>query len=226
LAKIEAIYSREHRNTMSRAVAAHHLGYGGLHGASASLISALLKYGLLEGRGDQLRVSQDAVDAVTNPGDLSGREALRRAAFRPEVFSQLASHFSGPPPSEENVRVHLERKGFTAEAAGRAARTYLDTVQALTAHEPAPTSRNGDRPQVGDGAEEAPLAPPSPASGSPEKPDATEALTLTLPLPGDNWMTVRVGRKLSSQELEQLQPLFLDLFEQCLTEGASPSTGR
>lgn len=51
------VYAKDHLNQVPKAVIAEHMGYKGLSGASLPILSALNQYGLLEGRGDETRVS-------------------------------------------------------------------------------------------------------------------------------------------------------------------------
>src|SRR4051794_1773864 len=84
ITRAKVIYDREHRHPTDKSVIARALGYGSLNGASQSVISALLKYGLLESVGDQLRVSTTGQDlAEHQPGDPERVAAVQRAAFLP-----------------------------------------------------------------------------------------------------------------------------------------------
>lgn len=124
---IRPVLVEENRNKMSREVLARQLGYTSLNGRALAKIGALRAYGLIEGSGDDLRVSDAAVDLITAPdGSPDRAKALVYAAFRPTLFSELRGDYQGRP-SLENLRHNLSKRGFTQEAAQKAAETYLAT---------------------------------------------------------------------------------------------------
>lgn len=133
LASVEKVFKAENRNKMSKLVLAKHLGYNSLNGRSLGQIGAVRAYGLIEGRADDLRVSEDAVTALMAPGGSADRQgALGRLALEPGLFKQLRSDFPDTMPSEENIKFQLVKRGFTAEAAGKAAKTYLKTMRLVS----------------------------------------------------------------------------------------------
>lgn len=128
--RVEKIYRHEGRNAMSSDVAAQHLGYSGLNGASLSVLAAMKKYGLLEGRADDIRVSDDAVIIISDRGleDQAERaDALTRALIADPVFKELHDRF-GNRTTEINVSSFLQKKGFNPTAAKSAAKYYLESV--------------------------------------------------------------------------------------------------
>jgi hypothetical protein len=133
LERVRKIYDQDHRNRMSREVVASHLGYGSLNGVSMSVISALSKYGLLESIDSDLQVSDDAVTILVDVPDSPDRiMALRRAALKPELFSELHKYFGAQSPSDTNLVAHLQKKGFTANAAAQAAKSFRETMQLVS----------------------------------------------------------------------------------------------
>lgn len=127
---VRKIWKAESRNTMSPEVAARHLGYKGLNGASLRVISALRKYRLLDGRGDDVRISDDAITILADEETRSPErvEALKRSAFADTLFSELRQKFQGSP-SEANLRSYLMKNGFNEEAAAIATSVYLSTLR-------------------------------------------------------------------------------------------------
>src|SRR4051812_12661715 len=96
IARAKAVYAKEHMSPLSPAVAAEAMGYAGLNGASLKTISSLRKYGLLEGRGDDVRISKDAQTLILDSrGTPEYDAALRRAAQNPELFVELKNQFPG-----------------------------------------------------------------------------------------------------------------------------------
>src|SRR5271167_3655164 len=83
-AALEAVrpaFKAENRNKMSRPVLGRHLGYNSLNGRALGKIGAIRAYGLIDGSGDELRVSDDAITALVNPDKgIVYRDALKRLA--------------------------------------------------------------------------------------------------------------------------------------------------
>ena len=138
---VRKVYKADYKNKVDKAVVATHLGYGGINGKSLGVISALSKFGLLDGRGDLL-VTDDAVTILVDPKESPARQqAIRRAALLPAMFAQLHTHFGGTVPSPENLSAYLQKNGFTPPAAQIVAKTYRDTMLFVT-------QEAGDTPAV------------------------------------------------------------------------------
>jgi hypothetical protein len=122
-------FQKENRNKMSRSVLAKHLGYSSLNGRALGKIGAVRAYGLIEGSGDELRITDDAVAALNAPHLSHERlEALSRLAHRPALFQDLAKEFPDTAPSLDNLIFSLVKKQFTPDAAEKAAKSYLATM--------------------------------------------------------------------------------------------------
>src|SRR5262249_49457222 len=88
--RVEMVYRKDYQNRLPKRVIAEHMGYKGLSGASLPVLSALTKYGLLEGRGDETRVSDLAVALIAHePGSAKRYDALKQASAFPELFGEL-----------------------------------------------------------------------------------------------------------------------------------------
>lgn len=129
LETVRPAWKAENRNKMSRTVLARHMGYTSLNGRALGKIGAVRAYGLIDGSGDELRISDDAVLALAAPDrrDFRVREALLRLALKPQLFQDLKKEYA-TLPSEENVRFNLIQRHFTEDAAGKAAKSFLDTM--------------------------------------------------------------------------------------------------
>lgn len=130
ISKVEAIFQKEHRNPMPKEVAVQHMGYGSVNGASLGALASLKMYGLLEGRGDELRVSPSAICIIVDAGtdDQTERsQALRGALQISELFADLSERF-GKTPTETNLSAYLTKSGFRPDAARTAARSYIESV--------------------------------------------------------------------------------------------------
>ena len=126
---VRKAYKAEGRNKMSRAVLASHFDYSSLNGRALAKIGAARAYGLIEGREDDLKISQDAIHCLEAPeGSQERAEALARCAVKPTVFREIAEEYP-TIPSEQNLRFHLIKKTYTPEAAGKAAQNYLATMR-------------------------------------------------------------------------------------------------
>lgn len=126
------IFKEDRRNPIDRAVAAKHLGYNGLSGASDMTLAALMHYGLTErvAKGE-IRVSQLAVD-ILHPADPQQRKAaLQKAAFLPPLFQALRGRFPDGRFSNEALRSYLTREGFVDRAIAPAARAFSETCAFL-----------------------------------------------------------------------------------------------
>lgn len=125
--RAELIYKKDFLRAMPPEVAAQHLGYTSLNGASLTTISALKKYGLLEGRAEALRLSKDAQIVIEKlPGF---GEVIDRLAFTPALWNEICVHFDGEVPSEGNLRALLLKKGFNPGRVGSIIKDYIATVE-------------------------------------------------------------------------------------------------
>lgn len=159
IAMVEKVFDKEGRSPVKEAVAVQHMGYGGLNGSSQKALSALRKYGLVEDAPGGVKVSQDAILILANrhqPDSPERLSAIRRAAFRVELFTELQGEF-GPSPSEQNLAAQLVVRGFSQEGAAKAARAYLATM-ALVGTEKLEDD-SGDK-RAGVGAQESPMEQP------------------------------------------------------------------
>lgn len=137
------IYKADYQNAIPREVAAKHMGYNGLNGKSLGALSALVKYGLLEGRGDETKVSARAVTIIAHgPGAPERVEALKAAMTAPELFVDLDLRFQGGKASDEAIRAYLLTNKFIPAAADNVIRSYRDTKALLTSESEAYNAKN------------------------------------------------------------------------------------
>ena len=132
--RVSSVYKRDYQASLTRDLAAERLGYSGLNGKSLAVLAALGKFGLLEGRGEETRVSDLAVRMLAfPPGSPERRAALEEAAGRPELFVELDQRFARAPASDAAIRAWLITRGFIPPAAEAAVRAYRETRQLLEA---------------------------------------------------------------------------------------------
>lgn len=129
--RMRQVVKAEPHNEMSGKAAAIHLGYKGVSGASLTMIADMRRYGLLEGRGDQIKVSRDALTIITdeNSEDQSERiESLKRCSINDSLFSTIASNYKGIPAPATLIS-YLIKNGFNSSTAEEAASHYTETME-------------------------------------------------------------------------------------------------
>lgn len=132
--KVQLVYDKDYQNELPKKVVAEHMGYKGLSGASLPILAALRKYGLLEGRGDDTRVSDLALAIIAHDHGTDERiAAIKTAASNPTLFSDLDHKFQGGKASDTAIRSYLLTQKFIPEAADAAIRAYRETKQLVEA---------------------------------------------------------------------------------------------
>ncbi|NUJ81983.1 hypothetical protein HUN39_18520 [Methylocystis sp. FS] len=145
---VTKFHKTERSNAVEREVAAKALGYSGLTGRSATVLSNLVQYGLIERTGkNEVRVSRLAVDILYPDDETKKAEALRSAAQAPELFRKIEERFSDGTPSEAALRAFLIKEGFTDTAIPSVMSSYLQTVRFI--EDEIGRDRNGRAPQRG-----------------------------------------------------------------------------
>ena len=138
---VRPAYEKDHRNKMSREVLAKHMGYTSLNGRALGKIGAVRSYGLIDGSGDELRISDDAVTALMAPAGSPDRvDVLARLAHKPPLFQEILKDFPTTMPSLDNLKFSLIKRQFTPDAAEKAAKSYLATMNLVAG---IPDSYNG-----------------------------------------------------------------------------------
>lgn len=140
------IHAEERKYPVAREAAVKHLGYSSLNGASASTLSVLSQYGLLERAGkSEARVTDLAVDILHPETEQQKRAALEKAAEMPPLFKELTERYSDGLPSEENLRGQLARVGFANGAIDQVVRAYMDTREFLANSKESESHRHPDK---------------------------------------------------------------------------------
>jgi hypothetical protein len=133
VSRVTALYRSIHTHAAPREVVAKGMGYNTLNGASATAISALHKYGLLERVGDEIKVSERALRILHPHSPQEKADAIRAAAGEPVLFAELAERFPGTMPNEDLLRNYLLRQGFATGAVGFVIAAYRDTSDMVAA---------------------------------------------------------------------------------------------
>lgn len=157
LDKVKKIYKAEHLHSASDEVIAKTLGYTGLNGRSMGVISAIKKYGLLVPEGAGYRVSDDVVNIVElSPEEPERINAVKKAAFAPQLFSELHETYGDHLPSDSNLRHFLIKKKFNPNTADEVIKLYRDTLGLVTDLTPEYDGGDSDSEDV---LEEKPMPP-------------------------------------------------------------------
>lgn len=161
---------KDNRNKMSQAALAKHLGHDSLSGPALGKIGALRAYGLIDGKGDELRVTDDAVAALmAPPGSPEGVDTIRRLAVRPKLFQDIQKEFA-TLLSLENLQFWLVKRQFAKDAAEKAAKCYLSTMKLAEWGALDYNPENSEHEQVLIEMRQESLTPPKPAIISPPPP--------------------------------------------------------
>lgn len=127
--KVAILYKAIGKHATTRKVVAKGLGYSGISGPSATVMGTLTRYGLLEGRGDEIKISDTAMAILRPHSDQEKRDAIRAAARCPELFRDLGEKFPGSAPGSELLRNYLIRNNYSEQAAEIAILAYRETLE-------------------------------------------------------------------------------------------------
>lgn len=132
VALAERIYSSAHRSAIDPETAYELMGFSGKTGASLSALAALKHYGLVEGRGDSLKVT-DLAERIFNPlTDDEKLQALQESAQLPEFFAMLNQEFGDKLPAENVIKsIAIRKHGFSQSGAEGVAKSYAETLHYL-----------------------------------------------------------------------------------------------
>jgi hypothetical protein len=128
------IWAAEKRHPMNPVLAVKRMGYTGLNGKSIVVLSALRKYGLVEGADKgEVKIAEDAVPLmVLPPGAPERADLIRSFALRPPLFKEILADSGEALPSDENLRARLQTKyKFTEVAAENVVRALRETLSEL-----------------------------------------------------------------------------------------------
>lgn len=200
--RLKSVYEKQQRYPATREVVAQLMGYKGLNGASATVVSALSKYGLLEGYGETLRVSELGQDlALHRKGDPEYATALRTAAFMPTFFQEMRDQYSTGLPHDHSLRAALIKRGFNPKAIDSAVRGYRDTMDYLDAElgESNPGSAAQDKLDEEGTPRKQPV---DPANDQDSPPPGQRAVSIPLSL--DQWATLYAAFPLTDAAWTQM----------------------
>lgn len=129
----QKLFKKIHTHVAPREVILEGLGYTTYNGASASALSAQLKYGLIIKVGEAYKLSDRSM-SIIHPRDQNEKaKAIQSAGLGPPLFSEMASQFGGHIPDDSLLRANLIRKGFGASAVGPFIQAFRETMELVEA---------------------------------------------------------------------------------------------
>ncbi len=205
LDRARAFYEAEQRNAARAEVAAAHWGYSAKSSGGKQTIAALRSFGLLEGdslvklSGRGLRLVLDERE-----GSEERERLLQQAALMPPVHARLWERYGAELPSAQTLRLWLILdEGFNENSVDDFLGEYRETLEYAkllprTVLEEA-------------GGERQPAPPPLPSQ--PHQPtrlatETAEVDPMIFPLLDGNAVELRIRRKISSAEVEDLRTVF------------------
>jgi hypothetical protein len=127
---IEKVWSKIHKHPAARDEILSAMGYKSYNGASAGVLSSLLKFGLLVKEGDDYKVTSLGRSVIQPMSEAEKAKALRDAAYRPQLFVELINHFDGSIPGNDDlIKRALLRKDFAPSAIPQAVQSFRETFE-------------------------------------------------------------------------------------------------
>lgn len=125
------LYEKDRQSWTASEIAAKHLGYSGLSGSSRTTLSAMKKFGLIEYKGGDLKVSDFAMGLIlpTNPEESA--ETLLKALTLPRIYGELLEEYPDwNLPSDETMEARLIRdKKFNPSAVKAFIRDLKESIE-------------------------------------------------------------------------------------------------
>lgn len=215
LQRAEKIREEEGRNATNVDTALGHWGYRAKSGQGMAVLSALIKYGLLqaEGSADErtVRLTPLAMKVLLDdrPESAERLAAIREAALLPTIFNEVWKKYQGALPSDSTLRYHLRfERNFQDEAAD----SCIKNLRGTLSYAQLPASEHMS--EVEEDAEEAEGHPetgivPQLHSDVPTVPEAAvEGITmrtLQIPLTNAPWATIQVPYPMDIEDWEELR---------------------
>jgi hypothetical protein len=152
---IRKVYESAHKSSLDTETLVQLLGYSGKSGPALGTLAALRQYGLLDGRDEDIHVSDDAMGLLEPLNKAEYREKYAGAALKPPLFKELFQTFGKTPPADGVIKSLVIRKyGFTSTGAQKLTRSYLETMASLPTNDVTQpddtTDSAGDGTQHGD----------------------------------------------------------------------------
>jgi hypothetical protein len=197
LDRARAFYEAEQRNAARPETAAAHWGYSPKSSGGKQTIAALRAFGLLE--GDSLvKLSGRALRIVLDErgGSEERERLLQQAALMPPIHARLWERYGADLPSAQTLRLWLiVDEGFNENSVDDFLTEYRETLEYARLLQTGP-------------AREEPRAEPPAAPPARRPPAETGIDPLVFPLLDGNAVELRIRRKISAEEAEDLRTVF------------------
>lgn len=221
--KVTAIYGNLHTHAAPREDVAKAMGYNSLNGASATAISALHKYGLLQRDGEEIKISDRAMRILHPQSPEERATAIREAGSEPELFRELAERFPGRLPNEELLRNYLVRRGFAPPAASHVILAYRETSELVDretgAYGTPATTNTAEAPM-----QPSVSLPPSMFSGKYQQIQDDSREVGRYNFEGGAFVSIRVGGGLSTEEALDMIETLIELKRKEIKRGKQKAT--
>lgn len=129
--RAQMVFDADRTNVIDREVAANHLGYSGLSGASEKMLATIAHYGLLEKAGKrQTKITGLGMDIFAPIDESSRRQAIYKAGHLPALFVAIDEHFDSSP-SDAALQNWLIRESFVDRTIQSIIKAYAGTKQCM-----------------------------------------------------------------------------------------------
>jgi hypothetical protein len=200
LDRARAFYEAEQRNAARPETAAAHWGYSPKSSGGKQTIAALRAFGLLD--GDALvKLSGRALRIVLDErsGSEERERLLQQAALMPPIHARLWERYGAELPSAQTLRLWLILdEGFNENSVDDFLTEYRETLEYAQLLQTGPAREEPREERV----VAAPASPPA-------RPAETTGIDpLVFPLLDGNAVELRIRRKISAEEAEDLRTVF------------------
>ena len=127
LSYAEKAYEKIGNSTVDSSTFIESMGYSGRSGASVSTLAALRYFGLLDGRGEDVKFSELYLRIVRPVEENEAKIALNEAARNPTVFSEFFNEYEILPPKDILKSLAVRKYGFSEKGAKKFTSNLLDT---------------------------------------------------------------------------------------------------
>lgn len=126
---IKLVYDGVHRSPIDAETAYRLMGFSGKTGTSAKALATLRQYGLIEGMGENTRVTDLALAILEPASEEERARSIFAASRRPEVFGAVLERFDHRvPQADEPIRAYLIRElGFQKNSSDELIRVMRET---------------------------------------------------------------------------------------------------
>jgi len=135
--KIEKIHEAQQHTAEPREVVVQHMGYSGLSGTSATILSTLIKYGLLvEKTKGEWKVGERALSIMFGDTVEEKSKAILNAAIEPPLFADIYKKWGTSIPTDESLQNYLVKRQFSTKAIKNVIKSYKETFNFVIAKVP------------------------------------------------------------------------------------------